>query len=277
MKELDHQSPTTKDPAPKATKPDPIDKDDVAANFQATIEQTLKRMQESKLESEKPRKSAEAEDDVLAQMFKAMSSQGTLPDPGGDDDFSKMLLTVMEQLTNKEILYEPMKEIHDGYPDWMVKHEATEKPEDMKRYREQQQVVSEIVARFERKEYSDESPEDREYIVERMQKVRFIRCLRHAFNETDKQLCRCKPPDLLQRISSAIWEKRRIFLRAWILDVHSNEWRILTLNGVSIFTLHWKHSVAAEASQSLRIGQHTALALRSQSRSHPGPCPVADP
>lgn len=144
----------------------PKSKDQLAADFQTTIEQTLERMEQSKQETQEA-----PDEDILAQMLKAMTSGGTLPDAGGDDDFSQVLLNVMEQLTNKEILYEPMKEIHDGYPAWLTKHEATEKPEDLKRYLEQQRIVGEIVQRFERNEYSDESAADREYIVERMQQV----------------------------------------------------------------------------------------------------------
>ena len=40
------------------------------------------------------------------------------------------------------------------------------------RFEEQHSLVKEIVGRFERKGYSDENEDDREYIVERMQKVR---------------------------------------------------------------------------------------------------------
>ena len=40
------------------------------------------------------------------------------------------------------------------------------------RYQEQQVLVREITARFERSGYSDSDAKDREYIVERMQKVR---------------------------------------------------------------------------------------------------------
>jgi peroxin-19 len=41
----------------------------------------------------------------------------------------------------------------------------------MKRYKEQQIYVREIVKRFELKTYTDENAADREYIVDRMQKV----------------------------------------------------------------------------------------------------------
>ena len=82
-----------------------------------------------------------------------------------------MLMGMMEQLTNKEILYEPMKELHVKFPDWMERNRGKTKGEDLKRYEEQQRLVGEIVGRFEMKGYSDERAEDREFIVERMQLV----------------------------------------------------------------------------------------------------------
>ncbi len=95
---------------------------------------------------------------------------------GGDDAFSKVLLGMMEQLTNKEILYEPMKELSTKYPAWFEENttgakKGTLSKEDLDRYREQQRLVGEIVGRFEKKGYSDDNAADREYIVERMQQV----------------------------------------------------------------------------------------------------------
>jgi peroxin-19 len=77
----------------------------------------------------------------------------------------------MEQLTNREILYEPMKELNDKFPKWMEENSNKVEADDLKRYQEQQVLVKEITERFERKGYSDNNAGDREYIVERMQKV----------------------------------------------------------------------------------------------------------
>ncbi|KAK6604772.1 pex19 family protein [Botrytis cinerea] len=109
-------------------------------------------------------------DDLLAEMMKAMGAGG-MDGEGSEEDFSKMLLGMMEQLTNKEILYEPMKELDDKYPAWLEKNSASVPADDLKRYKEQQVFVREIVARFEQKTYKDENASDREYIVERMQKM----------------------------------------------------------------------------------------------------------
>ena len=137
--------------------------------FQETIRKTMERMQASGEQATAAAKSEEP-DDMLAQMLKEMQNGG-LDGAGDEEGFNKMLLGMMEQLTNKEILYEPMKELHVKFPDWMAKNKSKTKADDLKRYEEQQRLVGEIVGRFETKGYSDDKAEDREFIVERMQLV----------------------------------------------------------------------------------------------------------
>lgn len=159
-------------------------------------------------------------------MLKAMQASGFGGEngEGSEEDFSKMLLGMMEQLTNKEILYEPMKELHDKFPEWMVKNEGTVKEEDMKRYKEQQVYVKEIVERFERVGYSDENVGDREYIVERMQKV----CSSHLNGERQREgncandVCRCKRRAHLLLILWVIWLLLKKLLVRQKKDVRNN-------------------------------------------------------
>jgi peroxin-19 len=138
-------------------------------SFQETIKKTMERMRESG-DQATAAATSDNTDDLLAEMMKAMQAGG-LDGEGGEEDFSKMLLGMMEQLTNKEILYEPMKELDDKFPDWMKKNAGKVNEADLKRYKEQQIYVREIVKRFESKTYKDENTADREYIVDRMQKV----------------------------------------------------------------------------------------------------------
>ncbi|KAI0098076.1 Pex19 protein family-domain-containing protein [Nemania sp. FL0031] len=139
------------------------------ASFQETIRRTMARMQESGDQATAAATAEGSEDDFIAEMMKAMKDV-----PGGDgneEDFSKLLMGMMEQLTNKEILYEPMKELNDKFPGWMDKNKDTLAKDDLKRYQEQQVLVSEMVTKFEEPKYSDSNPADREYIVDRMQKM----------------------------------------------------------------------------------------------------------
>lgn len=138
-------------------------------NFQDTIKKTMERMQSSSDDATSAAASS-SQDDILAQMLASMESGG-FGGEGGDEDFSKVLMGMMEQLTNKDILYEPMKELDEKFPKWMQENKEKVAKDDLKRYEEQQTLVREIVARFDRKGYSDGNASDREYIVERMQKV----------------------------------------------------------------------------------------------------------
>ena len=143
--------------------------DKTEKSFQDTIRKTMERMQESGEQASAAAASSDG-DDILAQMLKEMESGG-FGGEGNDEDFSKILMGMMEQLTNREVLYEPMKELNEKYPAWMEENKSKVPKDDLKRYEEQQTLVREIVARFERKGYSDDNTQDREYIVERMQKV----------------------------------------------------------------------------------------------------------
>jgi peroxin-19 len=138
-------------------------------SFQETIRKTMERMQNSGEQATAAATTGDQED-MFAQMLKEMQGSG-LDGAGSEEDFSKMLMGMMEQLTNKDILYEPMQELHNKFPTWMSKHRESTAKEDLERYEEQQRLVGEIVAKFEDKGYSDSNAADREYIVERMQKV----------------------------------------------------------------------------------------------------------
>lgn len=142
------------------------------ATFQETIRRTMARMQASGDQATAAAAAEGSEDDFMAEMMKAMKDM-----PGGgegsEEELSKMLMGMMNQLTNKEILYDPMRELNDKFPGWLEKNGPTLSAEDKKRYEGQRQLVKEMVDKFEEPTYKDENVADREYIVERMQKVRF--------------------------------------------------------------------------------------------------------
>ncbi|PVH84392.1 Pex19-domain-containing protein [Cadophora sp. DSE1049] len=169
-----------------SSKPAPAKAGPSDESFQETIKKTMERMQNSG-DQATAAAASDSTDDILAQMMKAMEAGG-LDGEGGEEEFSKMLLGMMEQLTNKEILYEPMKELDDKFPAWMKENEGKVDAADMKRYKEQQVYVSDIVKRFETKTYTDDNSKDREYIVERMQKM---------------QAAGSPPPDLVGDMAAA--------------------------------------------------------------------------
>lgn len=155
-------------------------------SFQETIQRTIRRMQDSGEQATTAVATSFGDDlgddDMLAELLKQLQNssgggggendngtEGAMPN---EEEFSKILIGMMEQLTNKEILYEPMKELNEKFPAWLEANRSKVTTEESRRYEEQRSLVAEIVARFDRPGYADANPDDREYIVERMQKVR---------------------------------------------------------------------------------------------------------
>ncbi|WYZ41442.1 hypothetical protein EsH8_V_000337 [Colletotrichum jinshuiense] len=162
------QTKASPQPAPSSSKApasDPI----ADGSFQETIRKTMERMQASGEQATAAAAESSTED-FLAEMMKQLG-EGNLEGGGNEEEFSKMLMGMMDQLTNKEILFEPMKELNDKFPEWLEKNRDKTPAEDLKRYEEQQALVKEIVAKFEEKTYADSNTKDREYIVDRMQKM----------------------------------------------------------------------------------------------------------
>lgn len=161
----------TSDKKPPRTNSSPGEKE----SFEETIRRTMERMQASDANAanathatSQPATGAESEDDMLSSLLKAMETGG---DTNSEESLSKVFLGMMEQLTNKEMLYEPMKELDSKYPEWLLINKAKLPDKDYGRYEGQRGVVREIVTKFEEKEYSDEDSSCREFIWERMQKM----------------------------------------------------------------------------------------------------------
>jgi len=89
-----------------------------------------------------------------------MSSLGNM---GGEGDTEEglqgFLETMMSQLMSKEVLYEPLKEMHEKFPSYLVENELKLSQQDKDRYTKQQKTVAQIIEVFEAKDYSEENSE----------------------------------------------------------------------------------------------------------------------
>ncbi|KAJ5888176.1 hypothetical protein N7495_008217 [Penicillium taxi] len=142
-------------------------------SFNDAIQRTVERMKES---GDRATEAASADDglsdDMLAQLLKAVEA-GAGAGGADEGDMTKMFMGMMEQLSNKEMLYEPMRELDVKFGPWIEKSKAagTVSAEDMARYEIQARVAKQIVVKFEEPGYSDEDSKCREYIWERMQEM----------------------------------------------------------------------------------------------------------
>lgn len=141
-------------------------------NFNDAIHRTIERMKQSGDRATEAATTGDGlEDDLIAQLLKAVEAGAS--GAGDEGDLTKMFMGMMEQLSNKEMLYEPMKELDGKFGPWIEKSKAegTVPAEDMERYETQARVVKQIVLKFEEPGYSDEDAKCREYVWERMQEV----------------------------------------------------------------------------------------------------------
>lgn len=145
-------------------------------SFNDAIHRTINRMKESGDKATAAASENDISDDLLAQLLKAVEAGAGAGEGNGDEgDLTKMFMGMMEQLSNKEMLYEPMKELHDKFGPWIAENKGKGKvsDEDMSRYELQAGIVGEIVAKFEEPGYTDEDAKCREYVWQKMQAVSF--------------------------------------------------------------------------------------------------------
>ncbi|KAJ5307996.1 hypothetical protein N7476_008652 [Penicillium atrosanguineum] len=158
-------------PAPAAAPAPSAPADGEPESFSDAIQRTMERMKESGNKATEAATGDDGSDDMLAQLLKAVEAGAT--GAGEDGDLTKMFMGMMEQLSNKEMLYEPMKELDGKFGPWIKDNKENGKValEDMERYETQAKVVKQIVLKFEEPGYTDEDPKCREYIWERMQEM----------------------------------------------------------------------------------------------------------
>lgn len=80
---------------------------------------------------------------LLDSMRAMMEGEGPA-DGEGEGDMNGFVEQIMHQLLSKDVLYEPLKEIGEQYPDWLDRHAGSLQPEERDRYERQLGYIQEI-------------------------------------------------------------------------------------------------------------------------------------
>lgn len=132
------------------------------AGFKDVISNTLDRLKESgtKIDSNlKQEKEAQDSNDVLSQLL------GQLVDGAGEngdmnfneDGMDNAILNILNQMSSKEVLYTPMKEMQVEFTKWLEEHGKEDQyKEKMDIYRNQYALVNDLVNIYEREDYENE-------------------------------------------------------------------------------------------------------------------------
>lgn len=157
----------------KSTKKE-ADPNKTTSSFGDTIRQTMSRLNESDTQAKNASQQSanKSEEDMLAELLKSLDAGGA----GGDEEgMSKMFVEMMQQLTNKSMLYEPMRDLNDRYPDWLNSNKPPKtSKDDYDRYTKQSVIVKEIVHKYEEPGFRDEDEQCRDFIWNKMQDMQSL-------------------------------------------------------------------------------------------------------
>ncbi|KAG6976209.1 hypothetical protein JG688_00001598 [Phytophthora aleatoria] len=82
-------------------------------------------------------------EEMMSEMMKKFEEMGE------KSDFQDLVDGMMQQLLSKDVMYDPMKQICERYPEWLAEKESLLSKEDYERYGKQYQYFQQIVAVYE--------------------------------------------------------------------------------------------------------------------------------
>ena len=91
------------------------------------------------------------------------------------DNVLPVLETMMKSILSKDLLYPPLKELGEKYPEWLADHRPNLSEKDFDNYNKQYEIVKKLVETFDQKDHEFEQ------IFELMQKMQ-------AFGHPPKEL-----------------------------------------------------------------------------------------
>ncbi|RLV92358.1 Peroxisomal biogenesis factor [Spathaspora sp. JA1] len=130
------------------------------ANFEYVMKETMERLKQSgKNIDEKIAGdgSGVAGEDILTQMLAGLGGDGDL-------DMNKLLVDMLEQLSSKEVLYEPIKDLNTKFPDYLKENKDTLDETKLTTYNKQYEITSQILAIFEADDYTDDNKVKRDQV-----------------------------------------------------------------------------------------------------------------
>ncbi|GJJ70769.1 peroxin-19 [Entomortierella parvispora] len=133
-----------------------------SASFQDRIAKTMDKLKDSSDQVD-AQVAEESEEALMAEMMKQMEGMAE----GGD--FQNVLEGMMEQLMSKDILYEPMLDLQQKYPQWLKDNKDKISESEYARYEKQYGYVKEIVEFFDRPDFDDKSDSQAKSVIDLMQ------------------------------------------------------------------------------------------------------------
>ncbi|KAI5962602.1 PEX19 [Candida pseudojiufengensis] len=135
------------------------------ANFEYVMKETMERLKksgediDSKIKNDSMGSNPE---DLLTQLLAGMGGDSALG--GGDMDMSKLLVDMLEQLSSKEVLYEPIKDLNKKFPQYLKDNKDKLGKKQYENYNNQYEITNDILKVFDSENYNDANKQQRDQI-----------------------------------------------------------------------------------------------------------------
>ncbi|KAG8888720.1 Peroxisome chaperone and import receptor [Tulasnella sp. 332] len=140
--------------------------------FQKTIREAMDRLKTS---DDSAKANTIGSSDPLAQLLAQLGDVPRGEGDGEDDgDVKGLLESLMSQLMSKELLYEPLKELDEKYPEYFTTNATKLPAADLDKYQKQHALVTATVKIFESPTYSDDNPEQSAQVLKLMNEMQTL-------------------------------------------------------------------------------------------------------
>ncbi|KAH3678031.1 hypothetical protein OGATHE_000686 [Ogataea polymorpha] len=132
-------------------------------NFQDVISETINRLKESGEQVDKSIKQEDGNDELITNLLKSLDLnldlKGLDGQNGGVEDVGNLLVEMLEKLSSKNVLYEPLNDLYQKFPAWLEKPE-NQQDENFSKYQQQYAVIREIISTFDLPDHEDKKNKD---------------------------------------------------------------------------------------------------------------------
>ncbi|KAG7879473.1 hypothetical protein KL905_003130 [Ogataea polymorpha] len=132
-------------------------------NFQDVISETINRLKESGEQVDKSIKQEDGNDELITNLLKSLDLnldlKGLDGQNGGVEDVGNLLVEMLEKLSSKNVLYEPLNDLYQKFPAWLEQPE-NQQDENFSKYQQQYAVIREIISTFDLPDHEDKKNKD---------------------------------------------------------------------------------------------------------------------
>ncbi|KAM9928052.1 hypothetical protein OXX59_002136 [Metschnikowia pulcherrima] len=146
------------------TQTDGVKTSEKPQSFDNVMKETMERLKKSGNNIDEQLKNDPVGGNPEELLSQLLAGLGNGESGDGDFDMSKLLTDMLEQLSSKEVLYEPIQDLNTKFPEFLREKKDKISEEDHKRYTDQYEVTKQILGVFDSPEFDNDNPQHRDNV-----------------------------------------------------------------------------------------------------------------